>query len=288
MTIGGKNMKIAVITDSGSNLNQAFVEKHPNLKVIPLMIVKDGVQFRDQIDITAEQIYKEIDEKNFSTSLPTMDSLEKAIEEVKKGGYTDVLVINISSGLSGTFNAFRLTLHDVKGINIHQYDTKTLGAGEGYLVELALDLIEAGNKPEEIIQALNKCRFEDSLAIYTINTLKYLKKGGRIGKVEGTIGDLLRIKPVITVNNEGVYVTLSKAIGMQRSLLNMKELMVKKFGDSLVDLTVHYGEDLEKATQLGSMMSKTLNVRNLNISALTPVLGIHTGPQMFAFVARKI
>lgn len=288
MTIGGKNMKIAVITDSGSNLNQAFVEKHPNLKVIPLMIVKDGVQFRDQIDITAEQIYKEIDEKNFSTSLPTMDSLEKAIEEVKKGGYTDVLVINISSGLSGTFNAFRLTLHDVKGINIHQYDTKTLGAGEGYLVELALDLIEAGNKPEEIIQALNICRFEDSLAIYTINTLKYLKKGGRIGKVEGTIGDLLRIKPVITVNNEGVYVTLSKAIGMQRSLLNMKELMVKKFGDSLVDLTVHYGEDLEKATQLGSMMSKTLNVRNLNISALTPVLGIHTGPQMFAFVARKI
>lgn len=281
-------MKIAVITDSGSNLNQAFVEKHTNLQVIPLMIVRDGVQFRDQIDITAEQIYQELDQKNFSTSLPPMSALETAIENVKKDGYTDVLVINISSGLSGTFNAFRLTLHEVKGIQVHQYDTKTLGAGQGYLVELALDLIEAGKTPAEIIQALEKCRLEDSLAIYTINTLKYLKKGGRIGKVEGTIGDLLHIKPVITVNNEGVYVTLSKAIGMQRSLLNMKELMVKKFGDALVDLTVHYGDDLEKASQLGHMMSKTLNVRNLNISALTPVLGIHTGPQMFAFVARKI
>lgn len=281
-------MKIAVITDSGSNLNQAFVEKHTNLQVIPLMIVRDGVQFRDQIDITAEQIYQELDQKIFSTSLPPMSALETAIENVKKDGYTDVLVINISSGLSGTFNAFRLTLHEVKGIEVHQYDTKTLGAGQGYLVELALDLIEAGKTPAEIIQALEKCRFEDSLAIYTINTLKYLKKGGRIGKVEGTIGDLLHIKPVITVNNDGVYVTLSKVIGMQRSLLNMKELMVKKFGDALVDLTVHYGDDLEKASQLGHMMSKTLNVRNLNISALTPVLGIHTGPQMFAFVARKI
>lgn len=281
-------MKIAVITDSGSNLNQAFVEKHTNLQVIPLMIVRDGAQFRDQIDITAEQIYQELDQKIFSTSLPPMSALETAIENVKKDGYTDVLVINISSGLSGTFNAFRLTLHEVKGIEVHQYDTKTLGAGQGYLVELALDLIEAGKTPAEIIQALEKCRFEDSLAIYTINTLKYLKKGGRIGKVEGTIGDLLHIKPVITVNNDGVYVTLSKAIGMQRSLLNMKELMVKKFGNALVDLTVHYGDDLEKASQLGHMMSKTLNVRNLNISALTPVLGIHTGPQMFAFVARKI
>lgn len=281
-------MKIAVITDSGSNLNQAFVEKHTNLQVIPLMIVRDGAQFRDQIDITAEQIYQELDQKIFSTSLPPMSALETAIENVKKDGYTDVLVINISSGLSGTFNAFRLTLHEVKGIEVHQYDTKTLGAGQGYLVELALDLIEAGKTPAEIIKALEKCRLEDSLAIYTINTLKYLKKGGRIGKVEGTIGDLLHIKPVITVNNDGVYVTLSKAIGMQRSLLNMKELMVKKFGDALVDLTVHYGDDLEKASQLGHMMSKTLNVRNLNISALTPVLGIHTGPQMFAFVARKI
>lgn len=281
-------MKIAVITDSGSNLNQAFVEKHTNLQVIPLMIVRDGAQFRDQIDITAEQIYQELDQKNFSTSLPPMSALETAIENVKKDGCTDVLVINISSGLSGTFNAFRLTLHEVKGIQVHQYDTKTLGAGQGYLVELALDLIKAGKTPTEIIQALEKCRLEDSLAIYTINTLKYLKKGGRIGKVEGTIGDLLHIKPVITVNNDGVYVTLSKAIGMQRSLLNMKELMVKKFGNALVDLTVHYGDDLEKASQLGHMMSKTLNVRNLNISALTPVLGIHTGPQMFAFVARKI
>lgn len=281
-------MKIAVITDSGSNLNASFVEKHKNLQIIPLMIVRDGAQFRDQLDITAEQIYQEIDQRNFSTSLPPMSALEEAIDQAKKDGYSDVMVINISSGLSGTFNAFILTLNDVQGIKVHQYDTKTLGAGQGYLVELALELIEAGKSPAEIIAAMDKCRFEESLAIYTINTLKYLKKGGRIGKVEGTIGDLLHIKPVITVNNEGVYVTLSKAIGMQRSLLNMKELLVKKFGDSLIDLTVHYGDDLEKASQLGAMLSKSLNVRNLNISALTPVLGIHTGPQMFAYVARKI
>ena len=140
----------------------------------------------------------------------------------------------------------------------------------------------------DIIKELDRIRFQDSLAIYTINTLKYLKKGGRIGKVEGTIGDILHIKPVITVNDEGVYITLSKGFGLQRSLIKMKDLLVEKFGQNKIDLIVHYGNDVEKASELAERLKKDLNIRDIGLSPLTPVLGIHTGPQMFAFVANKI
>jgi DegV family protein with EDD domain len=281
-------MKTAVITDSAANLLPDLLKKFKNLFVIPLMILVDGKSYRDQVEITAEKVYEQLDDHTITTSLPSIDDLNLLLDKLKKESYTDVLVINLSSGLSGTFNAFRLALQNVEGLTITHYDSKTLGGGLGYIVEYAMELINLKKPMIEIVPLLDKLRFEDSLAIYTINTLKYLKRGGRIGKVEGTVGDLLHIKPVITVNDEGVYVTLSKGFGLQRSLITMKDLMVNKFGKDLIDLTVHYGNDLEKATELSERLKKDLNVRTLVISPLTPVLGIHTGPMMFAFVARRI
>jgi DegV family protein with EDD domain len=281
-------MKTAVLTDSGSNLPQEFIKKHTNLYVVPLMIIVDGKSYRDQIEITAKQVYEQIDEKDMSTSLPETSDLQKTVEQIKKDGYTDLLVINISSGLSGTYNAFRVELEQTKGINITQYDTKTIGGGQGYLVEEALELIDKKVPIKDIIKALDKQRYENSLAIYTISTLKYLKKGGRIGKVEGTIGDLLHLKPVISVNDDGVYVTLAKAFGLKRSLMNMKTMFVEKFQNFKMDLTVHYGTGREKAEELAAMLSKVLNVRTLTLSPLTPVLGIHTGPEFFSYVGRIV
>jgi DegV family protein with EDD domain len=281
-------MKIAILTDSGSNLSKAFIDQHKNLFVIPLMIIMDGKSYRDQIEISAEEIYSQIDEKTITTSLPEMSDLKDVIDKIKKDGYTDLLVINISSGLSGTYNAFRVELESVEGINVKQYDTKTLGGAQGYLVEEALELVNKGQTVNDVVKALDKQRYENSVAYYTINTLKYLRRGGRIGKVEGTIGDILHIKPVITVNDDGVYVTSAKAFGLKRSLLNMKNLLTEKFQQLKIDLTIHFGNDKEKAIELGETLKRVLNIRNLTISALTPVLGIHTGPEMFAYIARVV
>ena len=281
-------MKLAVITDSAANLLPSYLKQQKNLFVVPLMIVVDGKNYRDQVEITANEVYKQLDDHDVTTSLPSMDDLHKLLEDLKKKEYTDALVINLSSGLSGTYNAFRLAFESVEGIKITHYDSKTLGGGLGYIVEYAMELVAKKTPVEKIIPLLDELRYKDSSAIYTINTLKYLKKGGRIGKVEGTIGNILHIKPVITVDDQGVYITLSKAFGLQRSLLTMKDLLVEKFGKDLIDLTVHYGDDEQKASELGQRLQKELNVRTLTLSPLTPVLGIHTGPMMFAYVARRI
>ncbi len=281
-------MKTAIITDSAANLSPEFIKKHHNLFVIPLMILIDDVSHRDQVEITAEEVYNQLDHKHITTSLPSIEDLTNLLDDLKKKDYTDVLVINISSGLSGTFNAFRLVFEEYKGLNITHYDSRTLGGAQGYIVEYALELLKAKKTANEIIPLLDELRFKDSMAIYTIETLKYLRKGGRIGKVEGTIGDILKVKPVITVNDEGVYITLSKSFGIQRSLISMKKLLLEKFGSDQIDLTIHYGNDSTKAEALADKLKNDLNIRNLTLSALTPVLGIHTGPQMFAYIARRI
>lgn len=281
-------MKIAIITDSAANLLPETLKKYPDLYVVPLMIVVDEKSYRDQIEISADDVYKLLDDHHVSTSLPSNDDLNKLLDQLKKDGYTDALVINLSSGLSGTFNAFRLAFEHVEGINITHLDSKTLGGGLSILVEEACEMVKANKPIPEILKKLNKIRYEDSIALYTINTLKYLRKGGRIGKVEGTIGNILHIKPVITVNDEGVYVTVSKGFGIQRSFLAMKDLLVEKFKSAAIDLIVHFGDDMEKAKQLGESLRKVLNIRNISLSKLTPVLGIHTGPMMFAYVARTV
>lgn len=281
-------MKIAVLTDSAANLSHEFINKNENLFVVPLMIVINGKEFRDGVEIEAKEVYEKLDTHKITTSLPSALDVEEKIKTIKKLGYTDLLVINISSGLSGTFNAIRLALQEEKDLNVLQYDTLTLAGGEGVIVKYALELIAKKTPMKDILPKLNQMRHQDSLAFYTINTLKYLKAGGRIGKVEGTIGDLLHIKPVITVNDEGEYVTLSKAFGLKRSLLKMKSILQEKFGDKLIDLIVHYGDNEEEAKELADKLRNSLNIRNVEVIRLTPVLGVHTGPEIYAYIANLV
>ena len=282
-------MKTAIITDSAANLDQTFLESHDNLFMVPLIIMVDGESFRDQLEISTEEIYEKLDSHNVSTSLPSNEDLYELLDTIKEKGYTHVLALNLSSGLSGTFNAFSLVFKSYEGLEITHYDTKTLGGGLGFLVEHAVKRIGEGVEPKDIIPELETLRYEDSLSLFTLDTLKYLKRGGRIGKVEGTIGEALRVKPVITVNDQGVYVTEKKSIGsLQRALLNMKKLLVARFGDAPIDLVIHYGDNPDKAKDMGEKLKQSLNIRTVTLSKLTPVLGIHTGPDMFAYIAKKV
>lgn len=281
-------MKIAVITDSSCNLDMNYIEKHDELKMTPLMISFDGKFYRDLIEVDYKTVYSKLDITKVTSSLPSLEDFESAVEDLKKEGYTDIVVITISSGLSGTFNAFNTFAKEFKDVNIHMYDSKTLSMALGYLVQKALSSISEGKSVARVIADLNKLRYEDSMALFTVETLKYLKQGGRIGKVEGTIGEILKVKPVIFVSDEGVYETLSKGFGINRTLITMRNDLKKKFGDDLIDLTIHYGNNLEKAEKLKTKIIQELNINNIQLVQLTPVLGIHTGPEMFALIAKRV
>ncbi len=278
-------MKLAIITDSSANLEPSYIASKPLLWVLPLMIVIGGVAYRDQVDIQPGEVYAQLDNAKVTTSLPDLHELKNTLDAIKAKGYTDVLSLSISSGLSGTYNAFSVFFKDYEGLKITAFDTKTLAGAQGMLVMRAIALAEQGADPETIMAALTKLRYEDSLAFYTINTLKYLKRGGRIGKIEGTIGDILHLKPVISVNEEGVYTTFSKNFGFNRAIMSIRKALTTKFKDTPIDVIIHYGDDEAMAQSLAGKLRAELKIHDLTITQLTPVLGIHTGPEMVAVIA---
>lgn len=279
-------MKIAVITDSSCNLSLEYIKEQKNLKMAPLMISFDGEFHRDLVEVDYKTVYDKLEETKVTSSLPSMEDFEEAVEELKKEGYTDIIVITISSGLSGTYNGFNTAASEHEDVTIHMYDSKTLSMALGYMVKKALSSINEDKSVARVIADLNQLRYEDSMALFTVETLKYLRQGGRIGKVEGTIGDLLNVKPVIFVSDEGIYETLSKGFGINRTLISMRKEVTKKFGDKLIDVTIHYGNNIEKAKNLKLKMEQAFNTKTVDLVQLTPVLGIHTGPNMFAIVAK--
>ena len=280
-------MKIAVITYSSCNLSLDYIKKQKNLKMAPLMISFNGDFHRDLVEVDYKTVYSKLDSTKVTSSIPSREDFENAVDELKKDGYTDIIVITISSGLSGTFNSFNTAAQDMEDINIHMYDSKTLSMALGYIVRKAIASIEEGKSVARIIADLNQLRYEDSIALFTVETLKYLRQGGRIGKVEGTIGDFLSVKPVILVNDEGVYVTKSKGVGIKRTLMSMRKELKNKFNDDLIDVTIHYGNNIEKAENLKLKIEQSFNTKNVEMVQLTPVLGIHTGPEMFAIIAKR-
>ena len=281
-------MKIAIITDSASNLSKKYIESNENLAMMSLLINIDNEFYRDQVEIETEEVYRRMLTSSVLTSLPNLEDFINAIEDFKSKGFTDILVITISSGLSGTFNGFKNAANEVSGINLHLYDSKTLSMAEGYMVKEAISLIKKKLSVKDIISKLDELRFNNLQAIFTVETLKWLRKGGRIGKVEGTIGEILHVKPIIAVNDEGVYHTLTKGFGMQRTYISMRKYLKEYYKQDEVELTIHYGNNIETAKILEGKLLNDLNVKKITLVPLTPVLGVHTGPKMIAIVGRRV
>lgn len=218
--------KIAIITDSASDIPLEIV-KEKNINLLPLRIIYSHGDYQDKLDITPEEIYLNLDKEIPKTSLPSAQTMEDILSKLESEGYTHVIAICLSGGLSGTCNSLRLMLEDHPKLTSYVYDTKILAYPEGEVVLEAVKLVEAGKSFEEIVEALPKIR-ERITGFYTINTLEYLQKGGRIGKVAGTIGELLNLKPIITTDDTGVYYTICKARGRKQALSKMTELLKEK------------------------------------------------------------
>jgi DegV family protein with EDD domain len=190
----------------------------------------------------------------------------------------DVLSIHISSGLSGTINSARLGAAEMVGIAIDHVDSMTLSGGERFQVLAAALASRAGRSKEFIIERLSRIR-QSTEVIYTLETLAYLAKGGRIGRVQALAGALLHLKPIIDVDKvDGKYSTVGKERTMQRALTSITNHLEKMYGSTPLWVTVLHGQIQEQADQLAIMVQAKLNVAKIEILRISPVLGVHTGP----------
>ena len=270
--------KIAVLADSGSDINN-FQEGAP-LYVLPLRIIIDGNEFIDKKEISLKEVLAQLDDKKVTTSLPSPKDIEATFDQIKKDGFTHVICIPISKGLSGTMNIIRQIAEEYQGLEIKLIDTKNISMASGYSSLEALELIKQGKSFEEIVDTIN-ARLTLKKVYFTVDKLIYLKRGGRIGLVSATIADLLKIKPVITCNTDGVYYTVKKQRGYMHAVNAIIDQVVEFVNDAKsYDITLMNSDSQLDLDAIKASIRKALpKVRNLDTATITPALAIHTGPE---------
>lgn len=278
--------KIALIVDSACDLSLETL-KEKNIHLLPLRIAYSHKEYRDKIDISADEIYNNLEKEVPKTSLPSAENMEEILASLENEGYTHVIAVTISSGLSGTFNSIRLALEDHPKLTSYVFDTKILAMPEGIVALEVANLINDGKTFEEIVSEIPKIR-KRITGYFTINTLEYLKRGGRIGKISGTIGEMLNLKPIVTVDEEGIYYTVCKARGRKQSILKLTNLLKDELALGPCKVWVLQGGALEEAKNFMESLKGLENIVSLDISQISPALGVHGGPGLLGLAIQKV
>jgi DegV family protein with EDD domain len=283
-----------IVTDTGMDmyLTPELMPDTP-IHVVPHTITLDGVSYRSGVDITpAELQLKLMATDSFPiTSQPAGGDFAAMYKKLAASGDREILSINMSSGLSGTVNAARAGAEMTPEADVTIIDTKTLCAVQGWQVAAAARALAAGWSKEQIIALIKKIG-DASESIYTLNELKYLIHGGRIGHMKGLIASMLHIRPIIGVEKVGgTYAQMGMARTFEQALRSLVDIMQKfqKPGSELRVQVLHsYNEKAVLA--LRDMIAPVFKCNFLPINYMSPALAAHTGPSMVgvAFAAQDV
>jgi len=268
-----------IVTDSAADLTPEDITSL-GIDVAPLYIQFPDGEVRSE-DITHDEFYRRLE--NMQPKIPTTaqasaDGFVKIYEKLLAAS-EEVLSVHISSGLSGTVDAARSGAAKLGSKAIHIVDSLTLSGEQRFQVLAAARAIQAGWPVDAIRIQLDKIRAASEV-IYTLDTLSYLARGGRIGRVQALASSLLDIKPIITVEkSDGKYNTVGKSRTLGRALDEMGRYLEKRYSSQLpMWISVMHGKFGEKASQMAEILQRNLNVAKLEILRISPVLGVHTGP----------
>lgn len=267
-----------IVTDCAADMSAEELEQL-GISQAPLFI-----QFPEgevnSADITADAFYDKLEAMRPQIPTTAMPSTGLFAEIYRRVAQSEknILSVHISSGLSGTINSAREGGEQAKPeANVNFWDTLTLSGGERFQVMAAALANKAGWTFDAIKDRLAKIR-EKTEVIYTLDTLEYLARGGRIGRVKALAGALLNLKPVIRVDTDGKYSTVTTGRTLGKSMTAIVEHLYEKYARTPVWVTVLHGRFAEKADTLTIELKQKLNIEKLEVRRISPVLGVHTGP----------
>lgn len=273
--------KIAIITDSCSDLTFETLNQY-HITMFPIRIIYKDREFLDKVEITSEEMYASLQKEVPSTSLPDLAYCEKQVHRLKAEGFTDFIVITVSSNLSGTLNALRILGEHHPDVHFHFFDSLTLGYPQGVIAMEAAKRVQAGASVEEILTQLEDVR-KRTHGYIALDTLEYLKRGGRIGKVTSTLGELISLKPIISSNDEGVLFTYCKARGRKQALSKVKQIILSYLDKGRCSLWILQGDALQDGMALLEQLKHHPNLNSISLETVGPSMGVHTGPNVVGF-----
>ena len=275
--------KVKIITDTACDLTMEFLATE-GIGVVPMTINFPERSYRDGFDLGREEFYRLLTstEKLPTTAQPTPGDFLQVMQEAVVAGQ-EAVVITISSGMSGTYESALMAREQIdQKEQIVVFDSRTASLGQGLLVLKAQEMAAAGKGKNEIIKELTGIRSR-LFSVFTLDTLEYLQKGGRVSRVQAVMGDVLNIKPILEVNKEGRIVPREKVRGRRRATKRLLEIMAAE-GRELYNqlITIGHSRCEEEAEAFAEELKKLYNVKEVRLGEISSTVGTHTGPGCIA------
>ncbi len=281
--------KIKILVDSACDM-PIETAKEKNIRILPFKLTLDGENYiNDRFDITEEEFYKKLRETDAfpKTAQITPAVFEDVFKEELENA-DELIYIGLSSKASGTFNNANLAkgiVEEETGKKVHLVDGKMFSYGYADAAVRAAEMIEGGASSEETVEKLNEI-LDNTVTYFGVETLDYLKKGGRISTMSAIIGGMLDIRPVLKIY-DGLVGAIDKVKGEKKLFLKMEEYM-KKETEGLNDyrLTILTADKQDKIDKLVEIAERN-NIKVHRTGLVGPVIGCHSGPGAFGFIIAK-
>ncbi|HKM29236.1 MAG TPA: DegV family protein [Bacilli bacterium] len=275
--------KIATIVCGNSGIDYI---KHPySIDVFRSILFIDEEEYTDFIDITADAFYKRINlnpDIDIKTSQTSTGDMLEVYKRLETEGYTNAIVITVSSRLSGTYQNAILAADMAETLKVSVFDSRGAAYPEAKLALVCAEMAKNGHSVSEILAELEHIR-SNSHIYFIVETLKFLVKNGRLSVAKGFLGNLFKLKPLLWVNEEGVIETLEKIRTSKKALERLKEKFFDETKDIEIDPFVLYTIDKGLAEDIAAeIKARYPYIKDIPLLPLTPVVGAHSGPGTYA------
>ncbi len=286
-------MKIGISTDVNAGLD--YVNNPYDIKVLRSSVNMEGQVYIDGIDIRADEFYDKLSQVTRkedipSTSAPALGDIYDLLDYYVENGYTHVIHFPISFALSATGSTVKQVSEEYKDkINVTVIDTKAACFVQGFLAMNAAKMVEEGATPDQIIERSNYL-IENKAFFFVVDSLDYLVKNGRLSGASGLIGNLLKIKPLLELNNEGKIVQFEKVKTSKKARQRVVELVLDYIKDEKnVKVMLFHTLALEAAEELKQLVQESRpDIEEIEIYYVTPAVGAHVGCGVAGIAAYKL
>ncbi|MFP1627186.1 DegV family protein [Streptomyces sp. 5K101] len=273
---------VAIVTDSTAYLPPPMMERH-SITTVPLTVVLGDQALEEGTEISARSLALALQKRRpVTTSRPSPETFAQTYRAIADNGASGIVSLHLSSEFSGTYDAAVLAAKDAP-VPVRVVDTGMVAMALGFCALAAGEAAEAGGSLDEAVAAAEK-RAEGTSAYFYVDTLDYLRRGGRIGAAQALLGSALAVKPLLQLEG-GRIEPLERVRTASRAIARLEEVVAERAGTAPVDIAVHHLAAPERAAALADRLrDRLLGLADLHVSEVGAVIGAHTGPGLLGVV----
>ncbi|ALC29996.1 MULTISPECIES: DegV family protein [Streptomyces] len=273
---------VAVVTDSTAYLPPRTMERH-GITAVPLTVVLGDQALEEGTEISARSLAQALQKRHsVTTSRPSPEVFAATYRAAADAGADALVSLHLSAEFSGTYDAALLAAKDAP-IPVRVVDTGMVAMALGFCALAAAESAEAGGSLDEVVAAAEK-RAAGTSAYFYVDTLEYLRRGGRIGTAQALLGSALAVKPILQLDG-GRIEMLEKVRTASKAIARLEEIVAERAGGAAVDIAVHHLAAPERAERLAERLRERVpGLADLHVSEVGAVIGAHTGPGLLGAV----